>query len=68
MQQFMMCFTQRFQGCLGDLIPLCFVFVHQRERDRTDDAHVDSQAEARVLIMSVVSIERWRPAQACHVP
>ena len=62
-----MCFTQRFQGCLGDLIPLCFVIVHQRERDRTDDAHVDSQAEASVLIMSVVSIERWRLAQACHV-
>ena len=59
-----MCFTQRFQGCLGDLIPLCFVFVHQRVRDRTADAHVDSKA--RVLIISVVSIERWRLAQACQ--
>ena len=31
--------------------PLDFAFVHQRVRDRTDDAHVDSAAEAKILIL-----------------
>ena len=62
-----MCFTQRSHGGRGDLIPFCFALVHQRVRDHTDEAHVDSEAGAEVLIISIVSIERWRLAQASRV-
>ena len=64
---FQMCFTQRFRGCQGCMIPFFFALVHQRVRHRTADAHVDSKAEAKVLIVSVVPIERLRLAQASQV-
>ena len=41
-----------------DRIPLDFALVHQRVRDSTDEAHVDPEAEAKVLILCIVSIER----------
>ena len=56
-----------FHSRQGNLIPFCHALVHQRVRDRTDEAHVDSEAEAKVLILCVVSIERWRLVQAPRV-
>ena len=41
--------------------------VHQRVRDRTDEAHVDSETEATVLILCVVSFERRWLAQPSQV-
>ena len=52
---------------LPDRIPLNFALFHQRVRDRTDEAHVDSEAEAKVLILCVASIERRWLAQASQV-
>ena len=62
-----MCFTQRFHGRQSDLIPFCFALVHQRVRDRKDQAHVDSETVAEALIISIVSVERWWLAQASQV-
>ena len=45
-------------------IAFCFAFLHQRLRGRTDDAHVESKGEAKVLVFCIVSIERWRFAKA----
>ena len=56
-----------FHSRQGNLIPFCHALVHQRVRDRTDEAHVDSEAEAKLLILCVVSIERWRLVQAPQV-
>ena len=36
-------------------------------RDCADEAHVDSEAEAKVLILCIVSVERRRFAQASQV-
>ena len=58
-----MCSAKRHHCYQGDRIPL-FAIVHQRVRDRTDEAHVDSEAEATVLILCVVSIERRWLARA----
>ena len=58
--------AQRCHCHQGDRISLDFALVHQRVRDHTDEAHVDSEAEAKVLILCVVSIEqRWlaQPSQ-----
>ena len=44
-----------------------FALVHQRVRDRTDEAHVDSEAEAKVLVFCVVSIECRRFAEASQI-
>ena len=56
------CIAQRCHCHQGDRISLDFPLVHQRVRDRTDEAHVDSEAEAKVLILCAVSIERrWLP-------
>ena len=44
-----------------------FASVHQLLRDRSDDAHVDSEAEAKVFILCTVSIERRRLAQASQI-
>ena len=38
-----------FQCCQGNLITFGFAVAHQRLRDRTHKAHVDSKAEAKVL-------------------
>ena len=38
-----------------------FALVNQRVRDRTDEAHVDSEAETEFLIICIVSSERRRP-------
>ena len=57
----------RFHCCHGNLIPFCFAFVHQRLRHGTDEAHVDWQAEAKVLVFCIISVERWRLAQASQV-
>ena len=54
-------------GCQGNLILFLFALVHQRVKDRTDEAHVDSEAEAKVLIVCIVSIERGRLAQVSQV-
>ena len=62
-----MCFTKRFHGRQGDLIPFCFALIRQRVRDRKDQAYVDSEAEAEALIISIVSVERWWLAQASQV-
>ena len=62
-----MWFTQRLHGCQANLIPFCFALVHQRVRHRTDEAHVDSETEAEVLIVCTVSIERWRLAQSSQL-
>ena len=62
-----MCFTKRFYGRQGDLIPFCFALVHQRVRDRRDQAHVDSETVAEALIISTVSVGRWWLAQASQV-
>ena len=61
------CIAQRFHCYLGNRISLDFALVHQRVRDRTDDAHVDSEAGTGVLTLCVVSIERRRLAQASQV-
>ena len=53
--------------CQGDRIPLDFASVHQRVRDSTDEAHVYSEAESKVLVLCIVSIERRRLAQASQV-
>ena len=62
-----MCFAQRSHCCQGDRIPLDFAFVHQRVRDRTDEAHVYSEADAKVVVLCIVSIERGWLAQASQV-
>ena len=59
------CVAQRFHSCQGDRIPLHFALVHQRVSNRTDEAHVG--AEAKVLILCIVSIERRWLAQASQV-
>ena len=61
------CIAQRFHCCQGDRIPLDFALVHQRLRDCADEARVDSEAEAKVLILCIVSINRRRLAQASQV-
>ena len=58
------CFLQRFHSCWGDRISFGF---HQRVRERADDAHEDSKAEAEFLITCIVSVERRRLAQASQV-
>ena len=47
--------------------PLDFASVHQRVTNRTDEAHVYSEAESKVLVLCIVSIERRRLAQASQV-
>ena len=49
------------------MIPFDFALVHQSVGDRTDEALVDSEAEAKVLMICNVSTERWRLAQASEV-
>ena len=64
---FQMCITQRFHCCQGNLIPFCFSLVHQLLRDCADEAHVDSEAEAKLMVLCIVSIERRRLALASQV-
>ena len=61
------CIAQRSHGCQGDRISLDFASVHHLVRNRTDEAHVYSEAESKVLALCIVSIERWRLAQASQV-
>ena len=61
------CIGQKFHCCQGDRIPLDFALVHQRLRGCTDEAHVDSEAEAKVLVLCIVSVERRLFAQASQV-
>ena len=61
------CFTQRSHGCQGDRISLDFASVHQLVRNRTDEAHVYSEAESKTFVLCIVSIERRRLAQASQV-
>ena len=56
------CFTQRSHGSQGDRISLDFASVHQLVRNRTDEAHVHPEAESKVLVLCIVSIERRRLA------
>ena len=62
-----MCLSKRSDCCQGDRISFDFALVHQRVRDCADEAHVDSDAEAKALILGIVSIERRRLAQASQV-
>ena len=62
-----MCIAQRLHGCQGDRMSFDFASVHQLLRDCADEAHVDSEAEAKVLILCIVSLERRRLAQASQV-
>ena len=57
------CFSQSSHCCQGDQIPLDFASVHQLVRNRTDEANVYSEAESKVLVLCIVSIERRRLAQ-----
>ena len=61
------CFSQSSHCCQGDRIPLDFASVHQLVRNRTDEAHVYSEAESKVLVLCIVSIELRRLAQASQV-
>ena len=63
-----MCIAQRLQGCQSDRISFDFESVHQLLRDCADEAHVDSEAEAKVPILCVVFNERKRLAQARGSP
>ena len=58
------CFTQRSHGCHGNRISLDFASIHQLVRNRTD---VYSEAESKVFVLCIVSIERQRLAQASQV-
>ena len=62
-----MCIAERLHGCQGDRISFDFASVHQLLRDCADEAHVDSVAEAKVLILCIVNIERRPLAQASQV-
>ena len=61
------CIAQRSHGWQGDRISLDFASVHQLVRNRTDEAHVYSEAESKVLVLCIVSIERRRLAQSSQV-
>ena len=54
-------------SCQGDRISFRFALVHQRVGNITDEVHVDSEAEAEIKIIRVVSIERRRLAQTSQV-
>ena len=62
-----MCIAQRLHGCQGDRISFYCASVYQLLRDCANEAQVDSEAEAKVLTLSIVSIERTRLAQASQV-
>ena len=62
-----MCIAQRLHGCQRDRVVFSFASVHQLLRDCAAEAHVDSEAEAKVLIRCIVSTERRRLAQASQV-
>ena len=64
---FQMCITQQFHGFQEDQISLDFALVHQRLRDCAGEAHVDSEAEAKLLVLCIVSVERRWLAQASQV-
>ena len=61
------CFTQRSHGCQEDRISLDFASVHRLAGIRTDEAHVYSEAESKVLVLCIVSTERRRLAQTSQV-
>ena len=61
------CIAQRSHCCQGDRIPLDFVHVHQRLRGCADEANVDAEAAAKVLILCIVSVERRWLVQASQV-
>ena len=61
------CIAQRSHCCQGDRISLNFTHVHHLVRNRTVEAHMYSEAESKVLVLCIVSIERRRLAQACQV-
>ena len=63
----LVCIAQQLHCCQGDRIPLDFALVHQWSRDCADEAHVNSDAEAKVLILCIFSVERWWLAQAFQV-
>ena len=46
---------------------LDFASVQQLVRNRTDEAHVYSEAETKVVVICIVSIERRRLAKASQV-
>ena len=60
-------FSQGSHGCLGDRIAFCFTSIHQRFRDSANEAHVDSEAEAEIFVICIVSIERRRLAHSSQI-
>ena len=61
------CIARRSHGCQGDRISLDFASVHHLVRNRTDEAHVYSEAESKVLVLCIVSVKRRRLAHASQV-
>ena len=64
---FQRCCSWPFQCCHGERISFCPAFLHQRLRDRSDKADVDSNTEADFMKICIGSVERWRLAQASQV-
>ena len=61
------CFAKRFHSCHGDRMCFNFAIAHQRLGNSTRETHVDSESEAEILIICIVSTERRRLHQACQV-
>ena len=61
------CIAQHYHACQGDRISLDFASAHHLVRNRTDEAHVYSEAESKVLVLCIDSIERRRLTQASQV-
>ena len=60
------CIAQRFHCCQGDRIPLDFALVHQRVRDRTNEAHVGSRGSNPGVFnrgQSQISRPKGKPSQ-----
>ena len=61
------CIASNFTAAREIGLRLDFALVHQRLRDCCDEDHVHSEAEAKVLILCIVSVERRWLAQASQV-
>ena len=67
MQHFKCASPSAFTAARENRISFHFALAHQRLRDCADEAHVDSEAETKDLILCIASIERKRFAQASQV-
>ena len=64
MQHFKSASPQRSHGCQGDRISLDSASVQQLVRNRTDEAHVYSKTEMKVLVLCIVSGGLPRPLRS----